>query len=297
MLDVCFGESECAMLKYALRKSEDGVTYSFRGLELGKIDNENFAEARKKWIDTFFSCVSRKKRAKILKEELARFDAIIKAAQNGEVLRIWYGSTPCSKSGYYHLIYSLQAIDCPILAVEMPASFSSYRSGDESVDHSWGEVEPYMMEKGVFLQRELGKEERDAISLKWEKLSRENAELRLNVNGELTSVPEDYLDQEIMTYAPDGKFKMVTLVGNMLGHSRHGVSDSFIAGRIEALVDKKELTVVKRAKRVKEYYRGTVLRRTEEIALDELQLDVFVSSDPNLQKPKKAPCAGTLTSP
>jgi hypothetical protein len=179
------------------------------------------------------------------------------------------------------LIFNLQGIDCPILVVEMPATFSSYRSADESVDHSWGEVEPEMMEKGVFLQRELLKEERDAISLKWEKLAQENSNLRLNVNGELTSVSEDYLDKEILSYAPDGEFKMAKLVWLMLGRSRHGVNDSFVADRIEALIDKNELTVIKRAKKREQYYYDTILRRTKEISRCDLKFDVIVSSEPD----------------
>lgn len=282
MLDVCFGESECGMLKYALRKNNEGVTYSYRGLELGYIDSEHFIESRKKWIDLFFSVCSIKERAKILKEDISRFESIVQAAKNGEILRIWCATTPCSKSGYYHLIYNLQGIDCPIFVVDMPSSFSSFRSGDDSYDHSWGEVEPVLMEKGVVLQRELLKEERDAIALKWDKLARENSNLRLNVNGELTSVPEDYLDKEIMSYAPNGEFKMVKLIGSMLGNSRHGINDSFIAVRIEELILKNQLKVVKRAKKNEDYYRDTVLCRSNDIDIKQLKLDICVGSDPDL---------------
>ena len=282
MLDICFGASECGMLKHALRKSHYGVTYSFCGLEFGKIDNENFIESRKKWIDSAFSICSPRERAKILKEDMARFEEIIRTAKRGEILRIWYASTPCSKSGYYHLIYNLQGIDCPILVVDLPADFSSYRSGDESVDHSWGEVEPEMMEKGVFLQRELLREERDKITSKWAKLVEENADLRLNVDGELTSVPIDYMDKEIMDAAPLEEFKMVTLIGFILAHSRHGVSDSFIAERIEALIEKNDLTVIKRAKKREDYYRDTILKRTKEFDYNSLNLTEIVSSDPDL---------------
>lgn len=282
MLDICFGESECGMLKYALRKSNSGVTYSFRGLELGKIDNENFIEARKKWIDTFFAVCSTKERAKILKEDVARFNQIIETAKKGEILRIWCATTPCAKSGFYHLVYNLQGIDCPILVIDLPADFSSYRSGDERYDHSWGEVEPKLMEKGVFLQRELLREERNAIASKWAKLMEENADLRLNVNGELSSVSIDYMDNEIMDAAPLDEFKMVTLVGFILAHSRHGVSDSFIAERIEALIEKNELNVIKRAKKREDYYRDTILKRAKDFDYTTLNLNKNVCSDPDL---------------
>lgn len=282
MLDICFGASECGMLKYALRKSHNGVTYSFCGLEFGKIDEENFIESRKKWIDFAFAICSPKERKKILKEEVARFNEIIETAKKGEILRVWCATTPCAKSGFYHLIYNLQGIECPILVVEMPASFSSYRSSDENVDHSWGEVEPKMMEKGVLLQRELLREERDIIASKWAKLVEENADLRLNIDGELTSVPIDYMDKEIMDAAPLEEFKMVTLIGFILAHCRHGVSDSFIAERIEALIEKNELTVIKRAKKREDYYRDTILKRAKEFDYNSLNLTEIVSSDPEL---------------
>lgn len=282
MLDICFGASECGMLKYALRKSHNGVTYSFCGLEFGKIDEENFIESRKKWIDFAFAICSPKERKKILKEEVARFNEIIETAKKGEILRVWCATTPCAKSGFYHLIYNLQGIECPILVVEMPASFSSYRSSDENVDHSWGEVEPKMMEKGVLLQRELLREERDIIASKWAKLVEENADLRLNIDGELTSVPIDYMDKEIMDAAPLEEFKMVTLIGFILAHSRHGASDSFIAERIEALIEKNELTVIKRAKKREDYYRDTILKRAKEFDYNSLNLTEIVSSDPEL---------------
>lgn len=47
MLDVCFRDSKCGMLKYALRKATDGVTFPFHALELGNIAPENFMKSRK----------------------------------------------------------------------------------------------------------------------------------------------------------------------------------------------------------------------------------------------------------
>ena len=110
----------------------------------------------------------------------------------------------------------------------------------------------------------------------------ENADLRLNVDGELTSVPIDYMDKEIMDAAPLEEFKMVTLIGFILAHSRHGVSDSFIAERIEALIEKNELTVIKRAKKREDYYRDTILRRTKEFDYNSLNLTEIISSDSDL---------------
>ena len=43
MLNVCFGDSECGALKQALNGEQ--VTFSYRGLELGRVSNEYFDEA------------------------------------------------------------------------------------------------------------------------------------------------------------------------------------------------------------------------------------------------------------
>lgn len=259
-MDICFGEVECGMLRIVLRKRNDGVIESYRGLDLGHIAPDNFIEFRRQWIDEYFSAYSKHKREKILKEEIARFNTIMSAARNGEVLRVWCGSAPYSKCGFYHLIYSLQGIECPILVVEMPARLMNYKA--ESADSSWGQMESHLLERGVLLQRELLDEERKDIAMKWDKLAKENSNLRVNVNGELSSVPDDYLDAEIMSYAPEGEFKIGKLIGTMLGKSKHHVFDCFVERRIDALIQKNELTVVREAKNPDDYYKSTILYRT-----------------------------------
>ena len=104
----------------------------------------------------------------------------------------------------------------------------------------------------------------------------------MGVNGELSSVSIDYMDNEIMDAAPLDEFKMVTLVGFILAHSRHGVSDSFIAERIEALIEKNELNVIKRAKKREDYYRDTILKRAKDFDYTTLNLNKNVCSDPDL---------------
>ena len=74
---------------------------------------------------------------------------------------------------------------------------------------------------------------------------------------------------------------MAKLIGFMLGRSRHGVNDSFVAERIEALIVKNDLAVVKRAKKREDYYRATILRRSKPIEIKDLKLDVVVSSEPD----------------
>lgn len=257
MLNVCFGDSEAGMLKCALRG--ETVTYSHRLLDLGGIDAQHFAEGRRKWIDSFFSMCSKRTRSKIWKEDRKRFDQIIETATREKELRIWFASSPHSRCGLYYLVYSLQHIDCQIYVVEMPTNIG-YR--EEGFDKSWAEATPEEARNCLKLERLLSIEERNDISRKWAKLAEENAELRLNVNGEVTSLPIDYLDEEIMSYAPkDKEFKLGNLVGTTLGKCVHAVSDAFISDRIEAMIESGLFVVVgDRPKKAREYYSKTFIR-------------------------------------
>ena len=267
MLNVCFGDSECGALRQALPWEQ--VTFSYRGLELGRISNDYFDESRKEWIDEFFNICSKRERAKIWKDEQSRVAQIIETAKREKELRIWYASSPCSTCGYYKLVHMLHDTECTIYVVEMPKQLG-YR--DESCDKSWGEVHPEDMKKCLVLQRELTTKERTEIAQKWEQLAEENEELRLNVNGVLSSVPVDYLDEEILSYAPqDKEFKLGNLVGSVIGKCVHAISDSFISARIESMVDGGIFTVIERPKKHQDYYSKTIMRVSTEEDKNELR--------------------------
>jgi hypothetical protein len=64
----------------------------------------------------------------------------------------------------------------------------------------------------------------------------ENAPLRANINGKLTSVPENFYDFIITNNLPDDDFIMARFIGKLLGEYRLGISDSWYALRINRLV-------------------------------------------------------------
>lgn len=257
MLNVCFGDSERGLISYALdgEKVMCGLIY----LEYGGIHPDSFKEDRRAWIERAFDCFTKRKRRKLWENDWARVENIISIIKAEKEVRIWYANNPGSKCAFYFLVHALQGMDCRIFAVEMPADAGFRRP---PYDKAWGEANPYEIRAALSLARELGIEERCSIAEAWEKLAKEDAELRLNVDGRVTSVPIDYMDKEILSYAPqDKEFSLGSLVGNTLGVSMHFVSDSFIAERIESLIDAGELVRLKAcSKRNRNYYSKTILR-------------------------------------
>ena len=256
MLNICFGDSEAGALRTALPKEE--VTFSYRALELGAIHPDFFESARKDWIDKSFSICSKRERKKIWEQEKERVAKIIEAARSEKELRIWYATSPCSICGYYKTVDMLQVIDCRIYVVEMPDSVGDRKPPYQD---SWGAVCPEQMAGCLSYQRELSQDERKEISQKWKALEQDDSGLRLNIDGTVKNVPENYLDDEILSYAPtDNPFRLGFLVGNVLGKSIHAVSDFFIASRVEALINSGKIIVVERAKKTRDYYYKTILR-------------------------------------
>ena len=239
MINVCFGDSECGMLRLVFGKKNVFRWYGL--LDLGDISTTNFENARKKQMETFLYKCSAKQKARLIQQEQESVAMILQRVEQGEALRIWVASEPRSKCGFYHVMHTMKATPIDIFAVEMPDNIG-YRG--PGYDRSWGEADPFAIEQCLSLQRLIRADERAEIAARWEKLAVENAPLRLNIDGEIKSVPVDYLDEEILSCAPQGPFVLISLVGNMLGRSRHGVSDGFILDRVVDMTNNGRFRVV-----------------------------------------------------
>ena len=136
---------------------------------------------------------------------------------------------------------------------------------EPSYDKYWGEADPFEVGNCLKLQRQLTSEERARFAQLWEKLAMENEELRLNVNGQITSLPVDYIDDEILLHAPQsGNISIGKLVGETLGKSKHYLCDSFVANRVEAMINGGILTVVEDTTKPEDYYKTIIRLSTEE---------------------------------
>jgi len=242
MLNVCFGESECGLIKCALRNQKTESSYMYLGY--GAINPEDFMKSREKWFCKIYPGCSKMTLKRIAAKERQCFNRIMKIARREKELRVWCANNPNSRCGLYHLAYSLQGFDCKIFVVEMPAEVG-FR--DVGWDKGWAEADCEDVVNCLPLQREIDEVERNMYIRAWEKLVDENFELRVNIDGELASVAEDYLDNEILSRAlVDKDIKLGHLVGVALGKSSHYMTAGFAESRIEAMVDKGIITVVKR---------------------------------------------------
>ena len=127
---------------------------------------------------------------------------------------------------------------------------------------SWGEVSPGEWGKYTTLQEKAQPVFISACATKWDQLQNENAPLRAMLNGKLQSISEDIYDSFILREiaAQPEQFKMATVIGNVLGKYQLGISDVWIANRIDKMIENDILDIVQDASKGETNYRR-ILRK------------------------------------
>ncbi len=258
MLNVCFGYGESEILSKA---TGEEFTYSHRHLDLGRIHLDDFENLRREWLIDFYSVGLIAEREKVWQADCKRFNDIIERAKTEKVIRVWCASSPCSKCGFFQLIYSLRGVQCTIFVVEMPKDAGR----GPLYDRAWAEANTEQIFRALKEERALSDSEREEFALSWQRLAQENALLRLNDGETVKSFPEDYLDGEIFSYAPKNKrFTLGSLVATTLDKCVHAVGDSFVAKRIENMIERGLFIVTgERPKKRYDYYSKTMLKVSE----------------------------------
>ncbi|QUH28147.1 DUF3658 domain-containing protein [Vallitalea guaymasensis] len=251
MIEVCFSDSEKGCLKVAQKEgkglgnnSKDVV--AIFGLDMLEIKSGVVSKKRKKLLfDMFKSPFDDIKNFDIWWEKYVKdLNILIDSAQRGEDIRIWYSNAPCSICGLYFVMAQIENFQCRVTGIKLPAIVQN--DNGKIIEYlSWGELRAEKFCEFLHLESEISQIERQLMVAKWRKLEDENATLRVVINGKLTSVPSDFYDYYIRKEIPDDQFIMGHLIGNVLGKYQFGIGDDWIAKRIENMISRGELHVVK----------------------------------------------------
>lgn len=215
-------------------------------LDVGDISGDIIGEQRTEAIFWLwgFAFDSREDRAfqEFFQNSVNDLQKAKRAAKQGEGLRVWCSATPASECGLRHLMWEIRGCDCPVSVVELPRYWKEESSLITYVD--WNEVQPGRFYQFLKLERAVELEERHVLAAEWRELVSENAPLRAVINGRLTSVGEDFYDPLLRACMTDEPMHMGRLIGNVLGKYSVGVSDSWYARRIRAMIESGELKVI-----------------------------------------------------
>ncbi len=166
-----------------------------------------------------------------------------KHLQNNDPIRVWYADDTESLCGLFFLCTLFKEYDAPIYALEAPRVSTHY--GKMYFSNGWGCFKPEEMEELIPRQRLMGRQEICAYAERWEELVKENALLRVSVNGIPISVDADFFDRFIEQNLPDKAVKEAVVIGDTLGKSMIRANVSYLVWRVQCMIDAGKIVVLK----------------------------------------------------
>ena len=172
---------------------------------------------------------------------------LLERLRQGEAVRVWYSDQPDERCGLSWLSWELRrrGLQVPVYLVDLPR-YEERNDGTLVRYISWGEMEPERFGTYVSRQREASPVLRSALAQEWETLRQENGPLRAVVNGRLCTVSADFYDfalRRVLAEQPE-EFHQARAIGLALGKYLPGISDCYLALRMEAMLARGELEVV-----------------------------------------------------
>lgn len=222
-------------------------------LSVGEITETEFGKQRRDALEKLSSVWLMEDIASQIDEKMEKnqeaLAAVFERCSAGESIRVWYSHNPDEMCGMYWLLSQLRPLKQrgAVYLVKLPEW--EYKDEMTICTHNgWGEIGPGEWGRYQSIQEEAQPAFLSLCSTKWNQLKEENAPLRVFLNGQLQSAPEDVYDSFIareIDKQPE-VFVEAMVIGNVLGKYQLGIGDAWVALRIEKMIAEGNLEVIER---------------------------------------------------
>jgi hypothetical protein len=159
----------------------------------------------------------------------------------GEALRIWYSNQPDEMCGLYWFLHQLNqwnVDDVKVSIVKLP-EWETNEKGNIMRKNSWAEVAPEEWLHFLALKKTVSLLFIQNCATYWQKLQEESAPIRAVINGQLVSASEKLYDDFILREISEAgdEFHEARIIGRVLGKYQLGIGDSWVALRIEEMIN------------------------------------------------------------
>lgn len=219
-----------------------GFSYA---LSMGDISEDVPGEKRQKVLEWLYSVHSYLDNVSAFVEKMmhrseAALRDICSRIAAGENVRIWYSNQPdelCGLHWFMAQISHLKLQTGQILLVALP-DYECREDGTVVTRSGWDSVMPGEWHRYTALRSAASSAFCTGCASLWKRLQQENAPLRAVLNGRLVSMPETLYDAFIIREieAEESEFNEVTVIAKVLGKYELGISDAWIAQRMEAMI-------------------------------------------------------------
>ncbi len=270
MIEIVFSDSALGSLKSAPNMdSNANDIFGFNlMLSIGDIQNDNFIENRVKTIEDLWSIYpifKDDKEFNLFENTKTGIENIFNRITNNDEVRVWYSDNPDDMCGLYWFVSEMKKRNIKpenLYIVKLP-QYEYTKNNTINSYFSWSEVHPDKWHKYIELQEKTQDVFYTHCSMAWAKLQKENSKLRAVLNGNLHSVSQDIYDSFIYKKIinKETEFLQVMIIGSILGEENLGISDSFLAKRMEKMINAGYLEIISQpAKDMPIYHRK--LRKT-----------------------------------
>jgi hypothetical protein len=222
-------------------------------LSVGDISENQPGIKRLQTLERLYSVYPNEAGHQVAKEILKRANedlgAIRERAAAEEGLRIWYSDQPDDLCGLYWVMGQLNQWNVnhgQVSVVKLP-EWEVDGNGNIVRKISWSEVAPQEWRQYLSLQKPVPPLVIQSYADGWQTLQAEGASLRAVLNGQLVGMPETLYDDFILREieAESDVFQEAMIIGRVLGKYQLGISDAWVALRIEEMIKSGKLEVLK----------------------------------------------------
>lgn len=242
-------------------RREDILTFPLF-LSVGEIDEAGIGAKREAAVSRLlgiFPHIQAETTQAMLRSARKSLSAFSERVKAGERVRIWTSDNPDDGCGLCWLMEQMRLFslaDADITLVRLPR-FSEDKNGKVVPCRGWGEVEPHRWGGLAAAHSEpLSPGMARAMAGHWRELQKENAPLRAVLGGVLASVPETLYDTYILQEIEkaETEFPQAQVIGSVILNYPFGLSDAWIALRMEQFIKDGLLEPVTAAKRDEPIY-------------------------------------------
>ncbi len=233
MLNVVFEECTKRNMMYHVECLEHGVICIGYAFDVGNIRAKDLIyERRKTLLELELNRYDDKQLYDILRKQKDDMDILLKTIRTGGEIRIWRSSEPHNICAFLFLCDIICDYNINAYCVDLPSNYSS-----------WAFLQGRMyscMQSNSYL---LPHDEITAYRNRWKTLQKENAPLRAIVDGEVTSVSEEFYD-DIIKQNITCECSIGQVLRNITRSNNSSASYGWLALRIKTMIDAGKIKVV-----------------------------------------------------
>lgn len=211
---------------------------------LGNISLIDTQEERFQWWEQVLNEEDKHINMEYLLESYKHFNSWIHSLSDKERLLFWVGDSASEHTGFMYLLTIIPE-SVPVSVVMASQAYS--KKYGKFRPFTAGEIKPEQLISLLDDSKPLSSHMKKKYINNWIQLLNDNGNLRIRRNRQIETVPEEFFDETIISFAVkisklkeyekhNGFFPAMRLVGEIVGRQKQKVSDVFIEWRIQKLI-------------------------------------------------------------